>query len=481
MVRSFSSKNSSLNNSNQSQVQSIAYIGPKALFDPNFIPPHFLIPEKKIQSIQTMLADAIEDHYPLNINVFGIKGSGKNLFLNYSLKNFYLNVQNRVEIESNSSNNLNSTHMSTELMTSWGIDFLSEKKGKIDAKFDPNLHNADVLSTLAIVFLRVDCYQKDCNQILFNLLIQLGQVIKKRLQIHDIAQLTDAKLWNLLKLLIQKINRPVVVYLQKPDELLHSLLLAKLYNFSKSQRSFQILTTMDCGLSKGVLKPIDGMDHKIFLDRYTGSELHQITQERSEMAFKYRFAPEALQIIVDYIIDFDTKVPGCCINYLKNVYPIIDQHGELHAEQIRDLSQYHFENFSFDAISMADFVTNTTFEDRLFLDYLIHSFQKSDKYYLSYSDMFKSYKMACEELGYSPNRAEFYRSLVKITEANILRPTVCVRSPEIKPINGVWPVAHYLTMPLDEMIEIMKVSFGDLGFNETNPAKFDDGFDPALF
>ena len=43
------------------------YIGPKALFDPNYIPPSLLFRKKEEQSLYAILNDSISDNFYLNI------------------------------------------------------------------------------------------------------------------------------------------------------------------------------------------------------------------------------------------------------------------------------------------------------------------------------------------------------------------------------------------------------------------------------
>ncbi|MCK4780025.1 MAG: hypothetical protein KAT57_07555, partial [Candidatus Lokiarchaeota archaeon] len=53
------------------------YIGTKALFDPNFIPPRLLYRKKEEDSLFSILNDSISDEFCLNILYQGINGIGK--------------------------------------------------------------------------------------------------------------------------------------------------------------------------------------------------------------------------------------------------------------------------------------------------------------------------------------------------------------------------------------------------------------------
>ena len=53
------------------------FVGPKALFDPNYIPPHLLHRKKELNSLISILNDSISDKFSLNILYQGINGIGK--------------------------------------------------------------------------------------------------------------------------------------------------------------------------------------------------------------------------------------------------------------------------------------------------------------------------------------------------------------------------------------------------------------------
>ena len=103
----------------------------------------------------------------------------------------------------------------------------------------------------------------------------------------------------------------------------------------------------------------------------------------------------------------------------------------------------------------------TTLEDRLFLDNLVNYFQHSDCYYIPFSEIKKAYIITSEEMGFKPFKKDFCSSLNKILNAQIIRPSRFAISQDMKDFHGIFPVPHFLTLPLNEVSEIMKVSFGD--------------------
>jgi len=58
------------------------YIGPKALFDPYYIPPRLLHRKREQELLFSLLMDSITDEFCLNILYQGIDGIGKKAIVN---------------------------------------------------------------------------------------------------------------------------------------------------------------------------------------------------------------------------------------------------------------------------------------------------------------------------------------------------------------------------------------------------------------
>ena len=59
---------------------------PSALFDSTYVPPKILYRDKEKRILEKLVRDASEDNFPLNLIVFGIRGVGKTVLGNFSLK-----------------------------------------------------------------------------------------------------------------------------------------------------------------------------------------------------------------------------------------------------------------------------------------------------------------------------------------------------------------------------------------------------------
>ena len=66
------------------------YIGPKALFDPNYIPPHLLYRKKEEDSLFSILNDSLSDEFCLSILYHGIDGIGKKVIVNKVLNDLLI-------------------------------------------------------------------------------------------------------------------------------------------------------------------------------------------------------------------------------------------------------------------------------------------------------------------------------------------------------------------------------------------------------
>ncbi|MHA1610467.1 MAG: hypothetical protein ACTSYU_00320, partial [Promethearchaeota archaeon] len=263
------------------------------------------------------------------------------------------------------------------------------------------------------------------------------------------------------KLLLRKSKRPVILYMQK-IEYVEDEIMEKFLNFAKSTKNLHVLSSINTGNQFYAFNQFSQLDHRVRLGILDKSELMDVVSQRSTMAFKNYMEPAALNLIIDYIIEYGTKVPGSCIDVLKRIYPIIEEKGEILAEDIRRIIQYHFEGVTIDSLAMADYVMKTSIEERLFLDYLINHFRNPAQFYIKKEEITRAYKMTAEELGFSVRSMEFGTRFQHITDSQILRPSHFVPMDPSQPNqNDVLPSRnHYLSLPVEEVNQIIDMSFG---------------------
>ncbi len=402
------------------------FIGARSLFDPNFIPPVYIERNKRSNLLQGVITDAIEDQYSTNINFYGLEGIGKNLLVN----NFLQEIS------------------------------LKQVKASMKGKSSRNDKN--------VYILRIDCSENEVEQVFLTMLSQLCSIMKLQLNFNEILKSTPSKLWNSLKLIMDRLENPVILFLQKSENI-SPFYLTKLYKYAKNSHKIQIITTINTGLQRYSFKQYQGMDHRIQMGLYDIKKLEKITTDRSIMAFEKTLEPDSISLIVDYVSEYDLMVPGACMNLLKEMYPVIHQNGSLTPEVLRKTTQYYFDSYNLDAITFADFVISSSIEDRLFLEYLLDFFRSKNNYYIPYKDIKQAYSMTCEELGYEILDQEFYNSFRKITQAQVFCPSKIFRNSEKMEKNSVYCVPHFLTLPVHEVNELLNVSFG---MEDNNPTGY---------
>ncbi|MHA1672986.1 MAG: hypothetical protein ACTSYI_05110 [Promethearchaeota archaeon] len=397
----------------------ISYIGPRAIFRHNFIPPKIIPRQKKTEVIHGVIQDALEDNYTTNLTLYGLKGAGKNLMMNVIFQWFQL--QNN-----------------------------SDKSAKSDS--------------LSPIILPVDCADQELGQIIFTVLQDLCQTLNVNLKLEDAMTWDTITLWNTFKLLLRKCERPVILYMQK-IEYVEDEIMEKFLNFAKSTENLHILSSINTGNQFYAFNQFSQLDHRVRLGILDKSELMDVASQRSTMAFKNYIEPTALNLIVDYIIEYGTKVPGSCINILKRIYPIIEEKGEILAEDIRRIIQYHFEGVTIDSLAMVDYVMKTSIEERLFLDYLINHFRNPAQFYIKKNEIRRAYRMTAEELGFSVQSMELGSRFQNITNAQILRPSHFVQNEQKEqyPSNEkdfLPNKNYYLSIPVEGVNQIIDMSFG---------------------
>jgi Cdc6-like AAA superfamily ATPase len=80
------------------------YVGPRAIFDQDFIPPTILHRQKEERSLFSMIKDSFTDNFSINILYQGIEGIGKKVIINKvvrDLNNFHDNNVNMWKIKVN--------------------------------------------------------------------------------------------------------------------------------------------------------------------------------------------------------------------------------------------------------------------------------------------------------------------------------------------------------------------------------------------
>ena len=65
------------------------YVGPKALFDPDYIPPTLLYRKNEENTLYSILKDSLNDQFSITVLYQGLQGIGKKVIINKVLKDMY--------------------------------------------------------------------------------------------------------------------------------------------------------------------------------------------------------------------------------------------------------------------------------------------------------------------------------------------------------------------------------------------------------
>ncbi|MHA1933154.1 MAG: hypothetical protein ACW96X_11470, partial [Promethearchaeota archaeon] len=128
------------------------FVGPKAIFDPNFIPPQILFRKREMKSLTSILTDSLSDEFCLNILYQGINGIGKKV------------IVNKV------------------------IDDLSRRNKGFN-----NIHKV-----------YIDCKEKNLEELTFSALNDLINISKLNINFESLLNSNLSHLWNVFKLVCKK-------------------------------------------------------------------------------------------------------------------------------------------------------------------------------------------------------------------------------------------------------------------------------------
>jgi len=351
------------------------YIGARALFDPLFIPDSLINRSKEEDMIRGLLKDSTEDGFPTNISIYGMKGIGKTVLINKSIRDL-----KQIFYDNN-----------------------KEPKNEI---FLP---------------IYINCESKEFEEILFNIAERLMNFKKMDLNYDFILNSDLVKIWNLIKLAIQKIKTPIILFLDSL-EFIEPHIANKLTIFNKSEKIIQI-TSFNMPKCSPYLYEYEKPDWRLELGIYSNKDLLKISQDRCALAFKTPIEIDLHKFIIDLVTQFDKKIPGPIINILRELYPLIENSNNLSKEnsehkshiidanRVRDLCRYQFEGFSIDELTIADFVSETDVLERIFLDNLCNYFYQTNKYYINFQELKEKYILACESIEVKMNDESFYRTI----------------------------------------------------------------------
>ncbi|MFX1337140.1 MAG: hypothetical protein ACFFDK_00880, partial [Promethearchaeota archaeon] len=346
------------------------YVGPKAIFDPNYIPPKLLFRKKEENSLYSILNDSITDQFPLNILYQGIEGIGKKVIINKVIKDLIID-------------------------------------------------NANLLPSQLIF---IDCKERNLEELLFSLLTELNKFPSLNFNFNSFLNSNISQLWNIFKLASKKIDQNLFLIFNnieyiKPD------FFKKLLYFGK-EMNLTIISTVNKILRSSTLDYLSEFDIKRKLNYFTYQELNLILQNRASLTFSHEIDKELIQFITDLIFEHYVPVPGKGIEIMREIYPFLKTQDNIEYFKMLEICQNQFDSFQIsDEFNMLNYISEEDLLTIIFLDNLSNTFSKKSHFYIDLKYLQELYDVSCETLEYENDLNEFKNIIQKILRIGILSPS----------------------------------------------------------
>jgi len=241
------------------------YIGPRAIFDPNYIPPQLLYRSKEEHTLFSILNDSFSDDFCLNILYQGIHGIGKKVIINKVIKDLF------------------------------------EQNKKI-----LNLHK-----------ISLDCKEKNFKDLIISLLTEITNSNNLTLDYQYVLNSEISDLWNLFKLTCKKVDFNLILIFNNV-EYLKPEHFKKLLQYGKEAK-INLISTVNKVLRPSTLDLLNQFDIKKKLNYFTYKELFKILKQRVSLTFRHKIDNELVEFITDLIFEHFVPVPGKGIDVLREL------------------------------------------------------------------------------------------------------------------------------------------------------------------
>lgn len=350
------------------------YIGPKALFDPYFIPPELLHRKSEEEMLSSILQDSFLDDFGANILVKGIKGVGKTVLINKAISN---------------------------------LKIKSEDHGK------------------QVLNLFVNCEGKNLEEIIISLILKLEKTKNIRLDINNLLNLTIPRLWNILKLACKNyVHFKFLVF--HNIEGIEPKIFKKFLRFGKEMK-ISIISTINKISINPELNILSEFDVKKRIDLYSPSQLFDIIKQRFALTYPFNINDSLSNFMVDLVAEYDYLRPGKCMELMREIYPIIKKNRNITSDHLREQCLLQFDSFSLDELGIISYLTEADILIDVFLDNLSNYFSNGYNYYISLIKLREIYEISCETLEFEKNLTEFNQILQILLDLEILKESKFIR------------------------------------------------------
>jgi len=348
------------------------YIGPRALFDPSYIPPALLLREKELTMLSNVLFDGIQDQCPVSILLTGLEGMGK-------------------------------TSLARKSVT------------MVKAKLQP----------ISLNCMYVNCKDRSIDEVLFSLVQAISGKGPEDNVGQNYFEFNLSQLWAYLKALMGKMTNTERVWIFDSIEDLDLSYFLKFVQLGK-EVGVSTLGSHDAPMKSSATLPY-GVDIHMNLEQMTPLGLYKITRQRLRLVFPFQIVAEVPQAICDYVDSFDTPRPGACIRILKDVYPILKQEKALPPGALRLACQRQVPGINIDDLQLLNDVLDHDVVAQLFIDNIATYFQ-SGELFIPENALREQYQMATESIEAPFDPKEFHHAVVTLIRSNILRESRVARA-----------------------------------------------------
>lgn len=343
------------------------YVGPKALFDVNYIPPTLLYRVKEENNLNSLLKDSLSDNFCCKILYQGLQGIGKKAIVNKVIR-----------------------------------DLIAQNK-----------YNSKIYELI------VDCKQKALNEIIFSLITDLSSICEFDLNPTCFLNYTLSELWNTFKLIMSKIENPLILVFNNTEDL-SSANFKKFLKYSQETRTTLISTVNRVNRAENY-DLLNEFDYKEKMEFYSYSELSEILKQRVALTFRHETDTDLIEYITDLIFEHYVPVPGKGIEILKELYPLLKNPNYNHHLDYINLIQNQFDLMQVsDEFSLLAYVSEEELLMVIFLDNLANYFLSNPKYYIPNEKLWELYAITCESIEYDVSRVEYYNIIQNLKSVGLI-------------------------------------------------------------
>ncbi len=346
------------------------FVGPKAIFDPNFIPPRILFRRREVKSLSSILTDSLSDEFCLNILYQGINGIGKKVIINKV------------------------------------IDDLSRKNNGFN-----NIHKV-----------HIDCKEKDFEELTFSVLNDLIKISQLNINFESLLNSNLSHLWNVFNLICKKTDCNLFFIFTNVEHL-KPVIFKKFLHLGK-ENNITSIYTINKIFRPTTIDILSEFDLKKKLSYFSYKELFSILKQRMLQTFSHEVDQELIKYITDLVCEQYVPVPGKGIEIFRDLYPLLKDNQSMRNFKLIELCQNHFDQMQInDEFSMLDYISEEDLLHLLFLDNLSNYFLSSMNYYIKLNELKEIYNISCETLEYKKNIIEFQNIIKELLNIGIVRPS----------------------------------------------------------